>query len=162
MELLVHWILSTGKRTSAGQGVGGGRVYFRLWELLLNCPPQGSSLLFERLKWVAEKLCHLPPDHINGKILPEFESRQVSLQTSLLSITLCYKFLKIFPLWPSDVYFLLPHPRATSKKKPHNERYLFGRQKRSGSGVGGLEFHSRVGTRRGTWQLPKTRAGAVA
>ena len=85
----------------------------------------------------------------------------VSLQTSVLSISLCHQCLKCFPLWLPKFIFYSLTPEQPARKKSYSERHLFGRPKRNGLRVevGGLEFLSRVGMGRGTRHLPRQKPG---
>lgn len=122
------------------------RFCFRLWWLLLNCPPHGVLFIIPRtkvscrslipqlrpdaaayinkyfvkirkIKWAAGKLCHLLLGYVNDKILSEFESRWVSLQTSILSISLGHQCLKRFPLWLPKFIFYSLTPEQPARKK---------------------------------------------
>ena len=74
-------------------------------------------LKIRKIKWAAGKLCHLFLSYINDKILSEFESRWVSLQTSLLSISLYHQCLKHFPLWLTKFIFHSLTPEQPARKK---------------------------------------------
>ena len=118
-------------------------------------------LKIRKTKWAARKLCHLFLSYINDKILSEFESRWVSLQTSVLSISLCHQCLKHFPWWLTKFIFYSLTPEQPARKKILQWKTPVWETEKKWVGVevGGLEFLSRVGMGWGTRHLLRQKPG---